>query len=158
MNRPLTISLEELRRIIQYDPETGLFLKKGRAFGSPRKRDGYIQMRVGDRVLTGHRLAWFYVHGEWPGSIDHINGDRSDNRIANLRSVKQSENLQNIRLPKRNNTTGHLGVSFDPDRGKFIASISVDGKTKNLGRFTSAEAAHAKYLAAKRELHPYSTI
>ncbi len=89
-------------------------------------------------------------------TIDHINGDKVDNRLENLRLVSHGENLQNIRKPMRNNTSGFLGVCRSG--GKFMATISVNGKSLNLGSFDKPEAAHAAYVAAKRRLHACCTI
>lgn len=97
------ISLEELRRLVAYDPQTGHFQKrhydkrakrKG-AMGS-KKSNGYLEASLKGRKYLLHRLAWFYVYGVWPSEvIDHINGEKSDNRICNLRDVTHTKNMQN---------------------------------------------------------------
>lgn len=105
-----------------------------------------------------HRLAWLYVHGEFPKAfIDHMDGDRLNNAISNLRDVSKTVNGQNMRKATKRSMTGYLGVSVAP-RGKFVASISVQGKYRYLGFFDTAELAHESYLAAKRELHEGCTI
>lgn len=161
----MTISHEQLLSRIHYDPETGVFtrLVKTSAFarvgvtrGNPRG-DGYRGLSVGGREYYLHRLAWFYVHGEWPRHvIDHVNGDRADNRLCNLRDVSQAANLQNIRKAKSCSSTGLLGATRW--RGKFRSDIRVDGRKRHLGVFDTAEAAHQAYVAAKRMYHPASTL
>lgn len=118
--------------------------------------DGYRKIRIDGHQFLAHRLAWVYVYGVWPAEIDHVNGNRSDNRIANLRSVSHRDNQQNMRLPRSNNSSGYLGVHFD--RGRWVAQIRSEGMRHRLGRFDTAEEASDAYLAAKRRLHPFSTI
>lgn len=108
-------------------------------------------------MLYVHRLAWLYVHGEWPTEqIDHINQNPVDNRIANLRPADKSQNVQNIDAAY--GSSGYRGVSFDSrcgDGNSWRARIMVDGKSHSLGYYATAEEAHDAYLAAKRELHPF---
>ena len=108
------------------------------------------------REIAFHRVLWAMAHGTVPPMLDHINGDRSDNRLANLRVVDHTTNMQNQRNAMRDNRTGFLGVS--PSGGRYRATIRVSGKQKYLGLFDTAEAAHEAYLAAKRELHGGCTI
>lgn len=160
------ITLDEARRLVNYDPETGSFTAKvdsyrrrrvaGQRVDVLRKKIGYRAVSLsGERVLA-HRLAWFMTHGVWPECIDHINGDREDNRIANLRNVTQKTNTENVRAASRNNQAGLLGVS--KNGAKWSAFIKVDRKSRYLGTFTSPQLAHEAYLAAKRELHAGCTI
>ena len=153
-----------LRELLDYCPDTGVFtwkirisnVKVGDVAGCLEK-DGYLRIQIDSRLHFTHRLAWFYVTGEWPpDQIDHINGIRDDNRIANLRAATRSENGQNRRKPQANNTTGYLGVTRH--RGKFLAKIRLDGKRKHLGLFTTPEEAHVAYLEAKRRLHPFGNL
>lgn len=119
---------------------------------------GYIRVMADGQRYKAHRLAWLYVHGEWPAEdIDHRNGVRHDNRITNLRAVPRSVNNQNIRGPLGNNkSTGLLGVH---KRGsKWTAHIWAGEKLRHLGTFPDAEAAQGAYLSAKRKLHLGCTI
>lgn len=101
-----------------------------------------------------HRLVWFYVHGKWPEhEIDHINGDRSDNRISNLRDVPAAINRQNLRTSHKDKIAGPLGAHFNKVSRKWKASICVNYRHTHLGTFATAEDAHAAYVAAKRMLH-----
>lgn len=161
------ITAQRLREVLHYDPETGIFTWKiaprskpefiGTAAGS-NHGEGYKIVKIAQRTYLAHRLAWLYVHGVWPSfNIDHRNGNRADNRIANLRDASQSINLQNQRGPRSHNKTGFLGVK--PARnGRFAAQIVLNGKPVHLGIFKTAEEAHAVYVAAKRKHHPGCTI
>ena len=159
------LTAERLREVLNYDAETGIFtwlartrnrVAVGDVAGSP-DRYGYLRIKIDGRIHSAHRLAWLYVHGEWPkDQLDHINGIRTDNRITNLREATNAENGHNRRKPHSNNTTGYLGVKRD--RGRFQALIRLDGKQRYLGLFDTPEAAHAAYLEAKRRLHPFGNL
>lgn len=103
---------------------------------------GYRQGSIFDRKALGHRVAWLMVNGEKPEQIDHINGDRSDNRLVNLRSVTHQENGRNQSLAS-SNTSGRCGVTRDKKWGKWMAFIRVDGRAMTLGRFVKFEDAVA---------------
>lgn len=161
------LTREEVLAHLAYDPETGVFTrtstrgrcdrwKKGQQAGSPVK-GSYVQIWLSGRLYQAHRLAWLVVHGIWPSKhIDHINGDRHDNRISNLRECDDKLNMENIRRPHRDNSLGVLGVKRH--HGRFLARIFVDGKERSLGSFDTTEEAHAAYLDAKRKLHGGCTI
>jgi hypothetical protein len=109
------------------------------------------------RIYLAHRLAWMYVYGRWPAKgldIDHINGNRQDNRIANLREVTRGQNMQNQRRASSRSTTGLLGVLRKSRR--FAAHITADGRTHCLGTFDTPEEAHRVYMDAKSRLHIHS--
>lgn len=151
---------ENLRNQYRYDAETGLFtfrrqvaqVKPGSVAGY-RHPSGYHYVSVGNKRYLAHRLAWLYVHGEWPPEqIDHINRAKADNRIANLRLATASENSRNG-SKRRNNTSGFVGVCWDKHKRKWLAHIRSDGRFKNLGRYASKEEAYAAYVAASKELH-----
>lgn len=164
MSEPLTA--EVLRGLIRYDPITGRFtwsethpshFVAGHRAGKLRA-DGYRLIKIDYRLYREHRLAWLYVHGQWPvQQLDHINGQRDDNRLANLREVSATENTQNRRKAGRRTSTGLLGAA-PTSHGKFGAKIMARGVVQHLGTFETAEAAHAAYVTAKRQLHPSCTI
>jgi len=145
---------------LEYRPETGVFVwRDGQAAGciAGTLDSGYLKIRYLGRQYRAHRLAWLFTYGEWPrGDIDHINGVRSDNRIANLRVVSKSENMENIRVTTTRNRSGFLGVYRKG--GRFRADITVKKKTVHLGYFVTAEEAHAAYVEAKRRLHGGCTL
>lgn len=155
------LTAERLREVLQYHPETGQFTWKlnpscvriGKIAGTLLEK-GYVKIAIDKRAHMAHRLAWLYVHGEWPdGYIDHINRNKSDNRISNLRVVGRNENMQNQGLHKRN-TSGFRGVSEFKNRWR--ARISVNGKDKYLGRFKDKESAYEAYLKAAAKYHTHN--
>lgn len=161
------ISQYELKKYLNYDHNTGIFtwifqagrrVKVGMVAGTV-KEDGRIEIALNRKKYKAHRLAWLYIHGEYPiNQIDHINGNSLDNRINNLREATQQQNMQNKRAPQSNNKSGVLGVSFCKKSKKFMAQIGKNGKQKRLGYFVSPKEAHEAYLKAKRELHEFCTI
>lgn len=158
------LTVDRLRNLLQYDPETGIFTwrkdrrtgKSGCVAGSAHSK-GYVKICVDHRDRLAHRLAWLYVYGELPvGQIDHIDGDKKNNRISNLRQANNSENQQNLHGPKSNKTQGSLGTSYCAKYGKWRAKIKVNGKSKSLGYYQTEPEAYAAYLKGKTELHPYA--
>ena len=98
-------------------------------------------------------MAWIIHYGQLPhGVIDHINGDKTDNRITNLRDVNRSVNLHNQSKAQKGNVSGFLGVSYQKRDGKYVARITKDNVTRRLGVFTTPEAAYEAYLLAKSKL------
>lgn len=143
------ISLDALKALLEYDPSTGHFKNKitrkraaAGAIAGSRATIGYIDIRINGKHYWGHRLAWFYNHGEWPKFVDHINGDRADNRLQNLRSVTRKQNAWNRGIDSRSET-GVKGVS--KVRNKFVASIWQGRKHITLGSFDNLEDAAQVY-------------
>lgn len=157
-----------LRKLLRYDPETGSLYwlpRPSEMFPKPQQANtwntknagketftlthkGYKQGTIFDAKFRAHRVAWALYYGAWPAlHLDHINGDRTDNRITNLREVVRSENQRNQKR-RTDNTSGATGVSWYVLQGKWVAEIYVDGKKKNLGYFdTYEEAVSARKLA-----------
>lgn len=156
---------ETAHRLFTYNPDTGVLTrvertsnhaKAGQVVGS-RKTSGHLGTQYKGKAYLVHRIVWLLQTGEWPVyDIDHINGEPADNRWCNLRDVPTRTNMENIRSPYRNNSTGFLGVSRL--NGKFHAKLKVAGKAVHLGDYATPEEAHQVYLAAKRELHAGCTI
>jgi len=143
---------ERITQLLDYDPETGVFTWRPRLAGTVVK-NGYVTLSVDSCRVYAHRLAWFYVHGEWPKEqVDHINGKRDDNSIKNLRLASQSQNSCNGVL-RANNTSGYRGVSWSKKNQKWIARIVKHRKQHVLGYFASKEEAYDEYLEAARDLH-----
>ena len=160
------ITQTELREVLTYHPETGrLVYKTNRGPMRSGARagclsfDGYRRIKIGgNRVpYLEHRLIFFWMTGWWPeDQVDHINGERDDNRWDNLRNATSSINQQNQRHAQKGSAVGVLGVKKHKNR--FIARIYVDGMQRHLGIFDTKEEAHQVYLCAKRELHQGCTI
>ncbi len=102
---------------------------------------GYLLIRIGKYTYLSHRLAWLLYHGAWPyNQIDHINHNRKDNSIHNLREVTGHENHKNVTQYK-NNTSGFTGVSWDSRSKKWRVLIFINGKQKQIGMFTCKQDA-----------------
>lgn len=149
-----------LRRLFNYDPETGVFVRRVRR-GNKRAGSvagvgdgkGYIRIMVDGTQYRAHRLAWLYVTGKWPRKqIDHVNCVKDDNRFDNLREASNTENSRNA--PTRaDNTSGHKGVYWHVMSGKWMARITVDRRRVHLGIFAHLEDAAAAYVEASARLH-----
>lgn len=151
---------ERLSHAFSYSPETGLFHWKigarGRRTGSlagSKWSNGYIVIGLDGGQFYAHRLAWVIMTGASPsGTIDHANGDPDDNRWSNLRSATQSQNIANARI-RRDNTSGHKGVRFHQEKGRWQAYLDFQGKRANLGYFDNLDDAISARLAKAREVH-----
>lgn len=155
------LTQEDVRELFDYDPATGLFLRRKTTNQSARKgevvgtldRYGYLKVRIKKRSYKLHRIAWLYVHGSFPRALlDHVNGVRSDNRIANLRECNHSQNGCNMR-PKAGTSSGIKGVSWVASAGKWKAQIGVNYKDIFLGHFDTAEEAGEAYRVAAQKYH-----
>lgn len=164
------VTPEILREFLTYDPDTGLLFWKFRdrkwfkddaackswnarfalkqAMAS-KNSEWYAEGSVLGVRVRAHRVAWAIFYGSWPeGHIDHIDGNKLNNKIENLRSVSPSANNKNAKI-RTDNTSGILGVCFDKQTKKWMAKISVSGRSKNLGRFDDIGQAKAARKAAE---------
>ncbi len=144
------MEITELMQALHYDPSSGVFRWKsgpkpgvnaGAVAGSITTH-GYMRISVKRRAFRANRLALAFTTGEWPkGHVDHINGDRTDNRLSNLRDVSASVNALNRKGPQSNNKVGALGVTKVGDR--FRLRVQVNGARRLVGSFPTAEEAAA---------------
>lgn len=148
------LTYAQLSRELRYEPATGhlywlrpLSRRKIDAQAGCLNHDGYRKIKMDGCVMQAHRVCWMLHFGRWPiGYLDHINGERDDNRIDNLREVSRCGNVQNRRIVKRGKRLP--GVEFKSNQGKFQAHIQVNGKSVWLGTYDTEEAAHQVYLNA----------
>lgn len=156
------LTAARVRELLTYEPETGVFrwrnpasnrMKPGQIAGSPNNL-GYVYLTIDGRKYRAHRVAWLVLHGLMPTEeIDHINGNRADNRAANLRLSDRASNMLNQRGPRADNRTGVAGVKRTKS-GRFIARFAGGGKTAYLGTFDTVDDAAAAYAAAKSRRSP----
>ena len=155
-----------LKELLEYNATTGVFThrtgrrncKAGQMAGC-KHGNGYLKISIDGKQYYAHHVAWAYANGEWPSNdIDHINGDRSDNRLVNIRLALRKENCQNLRAAKSNSQTGFLGVYLVKETGKFMASLKKGRKRIRVGGFETPEKAHQCYLEMKRNFHAFCTI
>jgi hypothetical protein len=171
---------EMLRELLHYDPQTGVLTWKWRephqfpagTSTGPETYKMWNKQRAGKPALTArcngyrvgavwtvriyaHRVAWAIHHGKWPEHpLDHINGDRADNRIVNLRLAPDNSNNRNRKMNRRN-TSGVTGVRFCAVKQKWVASITIDGRKKTLGTYdTKDDAIHMRKMAERE--HGYA--
>ena len=140
--------MEYLKEYLIYDPDNGKFFWKKESLNKARKvgeeagsyaGNGYSIICVENKRFSGHRLAWYFYYGEWPDfHIDHMDGDKQNNKINNLRKSNPSVNMKNRGLNK-NNTTGYSGIQ--KSRNKWRVRVRIDGKLLNFGTYDNIEDA-----------------
>lgn len=145
------ITQKELKERLQYNENTGIFtwLKKTKkikigAIAGGLNVHGYIIIQINGKPYSAHRLAWLYIHGEWPkNQIDHINGIKNDNRIENLRDIIHRENQQNTHKHRNGKL---VGCNFHKPAKKWQAKIQIKNKDYHLGLYNTELEAHEAYL------------
>lgn len=144
-----------LEQHLSYDSESGVItwsnpknprLKVGDEAGCIDQKSGYKKINFNYKSYLAHRVAWYLYYGEWPeGMIDHINRDRTDNKISNLRLASNRENLQNA-------VHYNKGATYEISSGKWLSQIHINGRNKKLGRFKSEIEAQEAYLQAAERI------
>ena len=161
------LSHARLIELLDYNQETGVLTwrqdhssraRAGGQAGKPRSR-GYGGVQIDGVKYPVHKLVIYWYSGLYPyEDVDHRDGDRSNNRLRNLRCAGPLLNAQNRRKPSKNNKTGFLGVAFCKSTRRYRVQILVERKKIHVGRYDTPEAAHAAYLAAKRTYHSGNTL
>jgi hypothetical protein len=154
------VTPDRLKEVLGYDASTGEFwwliephhrMARGRFLGTRILR-GYRSIKIDGFGVAAHRVAWCLSHGAWPEfEIDHINCDKSDNRLENLRCATRHENQRNAPIAK-NNRSGYKGVYWNKSLKKWVAQIKTGGKNSSLGGFKTAAEASAAYEIEARKL------
>lgn len=156
--------ISELLARLTYDPATGEIRRKKRARLLPGHRAsdagklatttterGYLRCQVAGRNIMAHRVAWALHYGEWPKEfVDHIDGDKTNNRITNLRLATYAQNARNS-IFRKDSVSGHKGVAFRKNR--WYARIRVDGRMRHIGSFLTCAEAIAAYRTAVMFVH-----
>ena len=150
------LTQSELKGMFSYDAETGYFKRlscistrfKTGSIAGGKNFNGYIIITIKGKRHRAHRLVWLYCYGVFPDDyIDHINGDKEDNRLMNLRNVTNKDNGKNQKLSKTN-SSGVTGVCWHNRDKKWVAQIRVNDKNKYLGGFSDVgDAIKAREIA-----------
>ena len=153
------IDKELINNLFHYCSNTGILswkVKRGSAqVGSIAgcvRDNGYLDVRINKKLYRVHRIIWIMMYGYMPTKdIDHLNGERADNRLCNLREVSRGDNMHNLRGATKRNKTGLLGVSRHKFRKTWRARLCVDGNQIYLGVFETPNEAYIAYMNAKRK-------
>jgi hypothetical protein len=134
--------------------------RKGAQKGKPAGNNAfpYKSIMIDKKYYLTHRLIYAFHYGNFPITVDHINGNKSDNRIENLRAATKSENQQNMRKAYSTNKSNLIGAFYSKKNKNWFSRICINNKRKWLGSFANANDAHQAYINAKREIHPACTI
>lgn len=146
----MILTAERVRARLDYKPATGVLRwRVNSKVAGCVSDDGYRLVGLDGRLYKAHRLAWLHYHGDWPaGELDHVNGDRDDNRIANLRECSRTQNNRNRHRGKHGRL---LGAHLYARTGRWTSRITDrDGKSRHLGYFDTEQAAHLAYMQARR--------
>lgn len=170
MKKQLTdVSADDVRSLLNYDPDTGIFTWRIRP--NPRggiqpgdvlkssHGEGYKRVSIRNRLYYAHRVAFLYMTGRWPVAlIDHINGNRSDNRWANLREAEAYQNSQNLTKIKSNCASGCRGLTYQDSRPNtpWRAHVVIN-KRQLTRRFGDMLDAVCWLISMRRTAMPYSS-
>ena len=159
----MPLSQTELKKIFLYEPDTGfLRWKEGKSNmvknskSGCKNASGYLIVTINSKSHRVQRVIWIYMFNHIPSGfyIDHINGNKTDNRLCNLRLATNSQNQQNRPAPQ-NNTSGYRGVTWHKQASKWMARICLDNKRVSLGLFETAEEAYKAYRLKASEIYTH---
>ena len=152
------ISLNEVSKLLRYDPITGLFYWITKRNGTTTKNSAghagkYIRIKIAGKMYSASCLAWLFMTGVWPEhEVDHADLDKHNNRWNNLRAATRQQNTRNV--PKREGkSSSYKGVWWHAWSGKWESKICYGGRQNSLGRFDTEEEAYAAYCAAAKKHH-----
>lgn len=158
------LTAEKAREVLRYDGDsgklywrvpTGIRVKVGDEAGYLTKK-GYRRLQIGDKSYASHRIVWLMEYGEYPrAQIDHINEDKSDNRLCNLREATNAENVVPRRRVRADNTSGHSGVTYVARDKRWVAQINIGGVQRVVGRFPDRESAVLCRVEAEKIHYPF---
>lgn len=134
------------------DKDGGLYWRKTGKKAGTLHRTKYIQVGIDGKSYNAHRLMFMLHYGWVPEVIDHIDGNRSNNKIENLRPATWTQNLQNMKL-RPNNKSGCKNVSWSSAKQKWAVQLSINGRQRNLGRFDDLELADLVATEARNKYH-----
>jgi hypothetical protein len=158
------ITQSRLKELFNYNKNTGELVriekrrkaKIGELAGNIRS-DGYTRVKIDNKSYYAHRLVWLYVYGSFPKELDHIDGNRSNNCILNLRECFHFQNNQN-QVSRKNTSSKYIGVCFNKASKKWQAYIMFNYKKIHLGLFVNEDEAYESYCNAKKRLHTFNPI
>ena len=156
------ITQVQLKEMLDYNKDTGKFIwrtprgnnkiKAGDIAGSITSK-GYGVIKYNGKIYLVHRLVWLYVYGQFPTSpLDHINCDKADNRLCNLREASYKQNSHNINK-RKSCSSKYKGIHWDKNRQMWRARIVIDGKPRCLGFYTTEGDAHCVWCNFAEEHH-----
>jgi len=154
------LTQEQLKELLNYDKDTGIFTWKKRtsnrikvgSIAGNLHNCGYIELKVDGTRCLAHRLAWLYEYGELPKLIDHINGDKKDNRICNLRKASYAENVYNSKV-RSDNKSGVRCVSWNSRTSKWEVRVKINGKLQSFGNYKDLTLATIVANKIRQEYH-----
>lgn len=155
------LTQSELKSQLSYNKDTGIFTWKinksrlakiGNIAGSLHN-NGYYSICINNKQYLAHRLAWLYISGEMPkNNIDHIDNNKINNKINNLREATKSQNEFNTKL-RNNNSSGFKGVCLDKRKNLWYSSSCINNKRTFLGCFKTAQLASVAYINFTKKHH-----
>lgn len=159
------LTQERLKELLHYNPHTGVFTRL--SLKSCQKKyvagsvitNGYIQIGIDNKRILAHRLAFIYMGVDMEDlRVDHIDGNKKNNRFSNLRLANFSQNAENKKRSKLGTKSGLMGACHHKQTDKYVSEITTNGVRQYLGIFDTAKEAHDEYIRAKRLNHKYCTI